>query len=363
MDQQLPPLLLLRQYSQAFPRAWRQIAEMRQQRGKSLPWWPDWCYAPISASAAVVTGGASKIGPAEIATAKEYPPAVMAGLAAWRITKGVYRFDDTLRQEIADMPLEGDLPAEIFYSLPEWCIYVETPGMTLPFIRRDVNIVEGFFAFLEYDLKDGRSELRLNFYMPDSIGLSGSRCYPQPLHLGKWTVAQAVRKVFQAIQMDVDPPLPADEQQEFYAETAAGLTPFINMVLYICSLNADFGGERPAHPSRRPASKKGKIFAANEVRTWEVGIRVGPALRQALAAEQPSSQPSKEASLPGRSHASPRPHYRRAHWHHYWTGPKSNPVERKLILKWLPPIPVGIPEFDDVNNMPAVIRPIKKGPP
>jgi hypothetical protein len=115
----LLPFLLLRQYSQAFPRAWRHIADMRNQRGKALPFWPDWCYIPIAGAIAVITDGASGLGPAEYEKLAEYPPGAMAALAAWRMTKGVYRFDDTLRQELVSMPLEGELPAQVFYALPE----------------------------------------------------------------------------------------------------------------------------------------------------------------------------------------------------------------------------------------------------
>ena len=53
-----PPLLLLRQYSQDLPRAWREITRLREARGKDLPWWPDWCYIPIAGAVAVVTEGA-----------------------------------------------------------------------------------------------------------------------------------------------------------------------------------------------------------------------------------------------------------------------------------------------------------------
>lgn len=29
------------------------------------------------------------------------------------------------------------------------------------------------------------------------------------------------------------------------------------------------------------------------------------------------------------------------HWHHYWTGSKSEPEQRKLILKWTHPMLIG----------------------
>jgi hypothetical protein len=50
----------------------------------------------------------------------------------------------------------------------------------------------------------------------------------------------------------------------------------------------------------------------------------------------------------------PAPHIRRAHWHTFWTGPRSG-APRKPALKWIPPIPVA---FGDVepDTLPAVIH-------
>ena len=31
---------------------------------------------------------------------------------------------------VRDTPVEGDIPCEVLHRLPEWCVYVETPGMT-----------------------------------------------------------------------------------------------------------------------------------------------------------------------------------------------------------------------------------------
>lgn len=340
---------MLQKYSRAFPDAWRQIARMRNDRGKALPWWPDWCFAPIAASIAIITNGAPVFGHSEFAMMQQYPPAAMAALAAWRITKGIYRFDETLFGEIVEMPLDGDLPAEIFYSLPEWCIYVETPGMSLQLL--DNKPVSGFFAHLEYDPKDSRHELRLTFLLPEE------QVFPVALHLGKWTVEEAVCRMFEESRVQSFlPSLTEEELQEAIKEMSSSVVPFLNLVLYICSVNADFGGNRPVHPSRRPAGKKGKIIAADSIRTWDVGVRVGPALRKAVTAKQHVPSADGKESIK-RTHASPRPHYRRAHWHHFWTGPRSKPAERKLILKWLPPIPVGIPEFDEA---PVVIHPVKE---
>jgi hypothetical protein len=35
------------------------------------------------------------------------------------------------------------------------------------------------------------------------------------------------------------------------------------------------------------------------------------------------------------------PHIRRAHWHNYWTGPRSDRHARTIELHWLSPMLVG----------------------
>ena len=48
------------------------------------------------------------------------------------------------------------------------------------------------------------------------------------------------------------------------------------------------------------------------------------------------------ASVQG-AHSSPRPHVRAAHWHTFWVGPRSaNFPDRKPIIRWHPPIPIGM---------------------
>ena len=39
----------------------------------------------------------------------------LAALRSWRVTQGVYRFDQDLYEAVRGTPIEGDLPAEILY--------------------------------------------------------------------------------------------------------------------------------------------------------------------------------------------------------------------------------------------------------
>jgi hypothetical protein len=107
-----------------YPKAWRQADQLRADRGKSgLPTWPSWCYLPMAAWYAIVSGGKGRLGLDRIGDVGR-----LAALGSWRGTQGVYRFDQDLYEAVRATPIECDLPAEILYRLPEWCVYVETPG-------------------------------------------------------------------------------------------------------------------------------------------------------------------------------------------------------------------------------------------
>lgn len=334
------PVQLLRDYSREFPHAWRKISRLREQRGKSLPWWPDWCFCPIAASVAVIAEHAEKTDQSVVQLSINYPPGVMAALSAWRITKSIYRFDKTLLNEITAMPMEGNIPSEVYYSLPEWCLFIETPGFT--YLKQPVI---GCFANLEYDVNTSRPELRI-VLVKESM-----HCIPVPIHLGKWTLKQGIIEFFKESARfrgeEKDPVEYDKESREAVQSIADDVQPFVNLVLYLCSVNADFGSKRPSHPIRK--LRKGKVQAATEPRIWDVGVRVGSAIRGAKAED------SKEIGDTG-THASPRPHFRRAHWHHFWKGPRNDPDKRTLTLKWLSPIPVGFKE--DETEGPVVVRPV-----
>src|SRR5262249_43973173 len=97
-------------------------------------------------------------------------------------------------------------------------------------------------------------------------------------------------------------------------------------------------------PPRRAMVAKYEIrlFPPDRPNRWEVGCRLGAALRRALSKRKPTA-------LTG-THASSRPHIRRAHWHSFWTGKRDQPDARSAILKWLPPIPVDVQDVEELTT-------------
>lgn len=121
----------------------------------------------------------------------------------------------------------------------------------------------------------------------------------------------------------------------------------LQLVLYLCAENAEItaNSEQTFYTQRSPVIKD--RYA--EIRKWDVGVRIGNAVRAYRKAAVAHEKP-------GGTHASPRPHMRRGHWHNFWMGAKSDPASRKLVLKWV------APTFANVNgeDTPVTLHPVSE---
>jgi len=307
---------------------WRKLDEMRAEKGQKLPAWPDWCFLPFHgwyALTGMITGR-------DRLTIED--TALMQALAVagtWRVTQDVVRFDETLYGALAETPVTGNLPSSTLTRLPAWCVYVETPGME----AQGVSIA-GVWAMLDHDSNTDADELRLFLFDGESAGL-----VPLVLQLGDWTIEEAIER---PVNMDVlrDLVNPDQAQQAISVAKQIACTPqIVSLLLYLCTYGFPRSGTVPADGGARyPKAKKTRqgwrLFPAQKPTLRVIGESIGRRLRDAEA---------KEAQTPGRepgTHASPRPHIRRGHWHGFWHGPRDG--ERRLKLRWLPPIAVAMGE-------------------
>jgi len=261
-------------------------------------------------------------------------PVSVALLARWRMTQGVYRVDPALYPALAKTELHGDIPADVLRRLPEWCIYLETPDLQ----RGNGMRVYGAWASLEH-AATGAWLL--------SIAID-SGAPSDALVLDTHTI-EIRGQLAEAIDGGLAP-----SEQDGRDEVLATLTPIINVLLYIGHAADIAGHGAPANPTPIRTRRNGwRLFPAQGLRAWDVGARMGAALRAAFAAEQAGQ---------GEPHAGPRPHVRRAHWHTILSGPRLRnglPIpsgERLADLRWMPPIAVNV---DDVGNLVATVRPVR----
>lgn len=305
-----------------YPKAWKQVEMFRRDRGKDLPNWPAWCFLPMAAWYAIVSEG----GQLPLYLAPDI--AKLAAIGTWRYTQGIYRFDDDIARELGNTLLTGDIPSEVLYRLPEWSVYIETPGR-----QWGGKALHGFWAHLEWDVETHRPELRL--LIDCEAGL-----IPQILHLGPWTVTEAVDRWFQESKKQIQLIGKAAPDSIYNPDTiqavSASINPLLSLVMYLCSDEPDIDderqpGSRPAMPKPTRTKKYGfRLFPADKPIIWNVAGKLGDELRTALASASEVDR------------AGPRPHTRKAHWHGYWTGPRDG--ERKFVYKWLPVTVVAAPK-------------------
>lgn len=328
-------------FTQKYPQAWAMATELIRDKGQDgLPDWPDWCFLPLAGSYAVVS---AELCVSRIALPYIGDVARHAALCAWRLGQGIYRFDPAVFDAVRDTAVSGDIPHDVLFRLPEWAIYIETPGMTA-----GDQPLHGAFVHLEHDANTGRAELRLLLDTEASL-------VPVPLHLGPWSLAESIQRMAaEADQQAAAHGLPGPGEAG-NKSLAAAVEPIVSLVLYICSQAGEIGA--PGHHPTRAAAKRTKrgmqFFPADKPATWDVGVRLGAALRRAYQSEQTGT---------GGVHTGPRPHIRRAHWHGFRSGPRLRPdgseipaAERAFDLRWMPPIAVNLGSTDT----PAVIHPVK----
>lgn len=338
------PLLMLKKISEQYPKAWDQMEMFHSENGSpQLGSWPDWCYAPMSAALAVASEGydLNKL-PIDIRMAMISVAQAIFAMAPWRLSKEVYVIDEDLKDLLFEQDGELDVPDEVLLQLPYPCFYVELPNT---YYRADK--IHGFFVTLEYDVNNGDKELKPVFLTDDGNIFSYS------IHIGAKTIEESVdmldKQALENTNGDKELKRLALRAMQDSAETKIFLKQILQVILYILAQNAEITpSSEQSFITKRGKTVKDKY---SEIRKWDVGIRVGAAIRQQKAKEQSREKEYKESE-----HQSPRPHMRRGHWHHFWTGPKAQQEERKLILKWLSPMAIAA----NPEDMPITFHEVKQ---
>ncbi len=234
----------------------------------------------------------------------------------WRYCRHVYRFDRALSRELCETPLPDTMPLESLNMLPYPIVYVDAP------IRAIGYDAEGFFAWVDGPvlcivlmLPDGYHQDNVLNLDASDLGHAVTQCVDYDVNFAK-------EKIF---GLNVDLLVGED----FTKSSRQMYTAALNHLLYIVS---DAEDQRISYrPSQVANSRKKRRSSRSTIHV------VGEVAGRALGAAR--------VRYVGRSHGgdggTKRPHVRAAHYHHYWTGPKSEPEYRKLVLHWIPPVFVG----------------------
>lgn len=350
----LLPLELLKQVSQRNPGVWDVMEHFHCSNGApDFETWPEWCYAPMASAIAYVTHGALGLSLEAMAPLMSEAQTISA-LAPWRKSKQIYVFDADL-EEMLEGQDDFQIPSELLLQLQFPAIYIKGHHLQL-----DGRVADGFFAYLEFDVVRKQRELRLLYLYPD-LSVVGV-----PVNLDTKTLEESVESIREsAIEVANNAVTSDDSMLGAYVADVLAHSPMdrqrieigraLQLVIYLLAVNADVQ-ENPAQRQvyRQPRDSSSIKDKASELRKWDVGVRVGQSIRAYHVSH--ASGVEKSTSKSG-THASPRPHMRKGHWHHYWTGKKADPTDRKLILKWTAPMLIGGNASNE--ELPTVIHQVK----
>ena len=169
---------------------------------------------------------------------------------------------------------------------------------------------------------------------------------PLPLHLGPWSLEESVARMMMSQSGRTRQRCGhLVQRSDDSGPSVPGSDSFL--VLYLCAENAEIGdGQKlPRRPTPIRTKSGFRIFPPDQPTKWDVGVRLGAALRKAYHAIETAGTGQ---------HAGPRPHVRRAHWHGFRSGAMKredgSPIpadERSFKLRWLPPIPVNLDDLSE----------------
>lgn len=332
-----PPLDLLNKMSNTHPDCWDILEIMRADNGKELPVWDTLCYVPIAATISLVINGDESLmysNPSLIDDA-----VALAALAPWRIYKQIYTFPIEMEELLYQQTDDCIIPFEVLKNLPYPCIYIETQKLG--------DHIHGFFVHFESDPNDGRLELRF-LLLYDDLSI-----FPLAIHLiENGTIMDGIIAFSkESARVGKEKNLPFIVDMDIVAEIHKGkfniISKMIQLVLYICARNSEVQ-EDPVQRkiTKKPTDKKYIKDKFREIQKWNCGEETAQIIRH--ISSSPRYSYYNDATAPGTG-TPKRPHPRRGHWHHFWTG-KREGEDRKLVLNWVAPTFIN-KEKNDENTI------------
>lgn len=315
------PLELLNKMSQKYSSPWDKLEDLRSMNGTELEW-DKRCYLPIGGTLALTKENGTPY-PQYILDAQ-----ILAALFPWRLHKQIYTFDKDMEEMLLSQEMEDlVIPIDILSNLPYRCIYIKV---------NTLKSIDGFFVHFESDADSGDLELRflvVNDNLPPA---------PFIIHLKEgYTIKDGIEETIRVSQKKAEEnniTYTQQDKNEFIEEAKSVTCQLIQLVLYICAENKEIE-ENPEQKkiTKKPTNKKYIKDRFREVQKWDLGTKTGMVIRNFNKRTNVNynfknnneNYILKESSMK-------RPHSRRGHWHHFWTGKKET-EERKLVLKWVAP--------------------------
>lgn len=269
----------------------------------------------------------------------------------WANSKQVYRISDRLWDEMTLNDADA-LPLSVFTKLPYSCMFIQHKDVShnAPLDNMEIDTEKaGYFCWVDgAKLQVGmlqtaviynygaegiiRDEESSNRVCGISIDLRDGMSIGSYLNQSKTAIKDLASGRIEHLD-DIKVRTLMGSVIDGYASQSmedTGLRHLLGVLMYIVSKEADV---RTVYVPQKNRPKKSR---QTDCTVHEVGFRVAPKLAEVRRAYEGVSN--------GKTGRHMAPHVRRAHWHGYWTGPKSDPTG--LEIKWIAPIIVNADKGD-----------------
>lgn len=310
-----------------YPDAVSGIENIRLMKGREIPDWPYWCFLLESCWLILFMGKRRKPFTREMYQEIQK----LQVLGTWRYSKGIYSVHPALLNALTETPVSDSLPVDVFLRLPEWCIYIRTPGMIMAGER-----LHGFWATINQGVADNEKRLCLLLNRQGGIQTESF-----PLKSG--SVKSIQEKMFSdgldvsGAGADVIEPLKQSGYiTDYLRRKSDDIGKLLSLLLFICSDEPEIDSERepgmyPVRPKQVKTKKGFRLFPAAGPRYWTVGSNTGEMLVTLFDSAGASSINGRQV----------RTHLRRGHWHGFWSGKRDGSEDRIFSYRWLPPQVIG----------------------
>lgn len=253
---------------------------------------------------------------------------VAATIGIWKYTKGVYTLHPDIEEKLLISNLPNPLQTSLFRRLPEWSTYI---ALNAPITSNSGTL---YGAWLTYAYVNPWRTTVLNLNSGDIRTILSPTNTEEQIFI-TWDGDELIYKQTEVYLIRAKAgefELPPYQTKEYH---------ILNLFLYLCDKNAEFSNEKSEASPPKPTFDK-KQYGVPQSTVWQVNWRLGSALRN-------QHQQKKHDSTP--TGIKMRPHFRRAHWHTYWTGKRGEQIPE---IKWIAPVLVNVTKSDDLV---PVVRP------
>lgn len=248
-------------------------------------------------------------------------------ISLWNREKQIFRFEPELLDLLPPCD-ETIVPVDVLKNRPCDNFFIEPLNVFVSFQKPDrlqaIQVVDekGIFSRECAILKEGATVKEM-------------------VDIGKYQAKRDIRR--------------SSKRSVHYSPDGRILETVLPAILYLCADNADIQESTPkakrSEPMKQEADReqiekqlREKVTKKKHPTEWDVGSVVVKTFNKTKQIQ------NSEEKRSGSSGWKQRPHMRRGHWHHFWTGKRSDPENRKLILKWVAPFFVGVGETRVVIN-------------